>query len=86
MGIVISVVLLFITDSFALFALGLVATLLVSVIVAVATKDDDAKTERYQRQWYCLKCGRNYHEPENGPAPEAIAEDAHAPHGESEVD
>jgi hypothetical protein len=49
-------------SSFAIFLFGVPTIVVVSIVVALTVKDhpDDAKD--YERQWYCIKCGRKFHE------------------------
>ena len=62
-GVAATAILIFLTGALAVLMLGLLATLVASIIVAVTVKED-GRAETYLRQWYCFKCGRNFHEPE----------------------
>jgi hypothetical protein len=48
--------------SFRIFFLGLTVTVVATVFVAATVRDDEGVQEKYERQWYCSKCGRKFHE------------------------
>lgn len=49
--------------SFTLWLFGVVITLFATVLAVVLVKDEEGVSDEYNRQWYCYKCGRNFHEP-----------------------
>ena len=75
MGSIISPLLALMAGSFGVYLFAMMVTVAVTVFAGVTTKDDEGIQDKYARQWYCFKCGRNFHEPENFPSAPIGTED-----------